>query len=97
MAYRKRKWAAGVIALTWLTYVKISKAREKLKITREKQLENFKKRQREFIRAWPKLKTSKRVIVHIPSLGFAETIRSKMRDLQLRENFQMARLCEIFG
>lgn len=44
--YRKRKWAAGVIALTWVTYVKISKAREKLKISRIHELENFRKRQK---------------------------------------------------
>lgn len=46
LTYRKRKWAAGVIALTWLTYCKISKAREKLKETRETHLSNFRKRQR---------------------------------------------------
>lgn len=46
LQYRKRRWAAGVIALTWLTYVKLSKARESLKITRQKQLENFRLRQK---------------------------------------------------
>ena len=38
-----------VIALTWLTYVKIGKARIKLKETRAKQLENFRLRQKVFI------------------------------------------------
>ena len=46
LEYRKRKWAAGVIALTWLTYVKIGKARIKLKESRAKQLENFRQRQK---------------------------------------------------
>lgn len=46
LQYRKRRWAAGVIALTWLTYVKLSKARESLKITRQRQLENFRFRQK---------------------------------------------------
>lgn len=46
LQYRKRKWAAGVIALTWVTYVKISKAREKLKLSRIRELENFRKRQK---------------------------------------------------
>lgn len=97
LAYRKRKWAAGVIALTWLTYVKMSKAREKLRSTRQKHLENFKKRQQDFARDWPRIKNSKRVIVHIPSLGFPEPIRAKMRDLQVRENYQMPRICDISG
>lgn len=38
-----------VIALTWLTYVKIGKARIKLKETRAKQLENFRLRQKVLI------------------------------------------------
>ena len=46
LEYRRRKWAAGVIALTWLTYVKLAKARENLKMHRAKHLENFKKRLR---------------------------------------------------
>lgn len=44
MKYRKRKWAAGVIALSWLTHVKMTKARGELKRKRIKQLENFRKR-----------------------------------------------------
>jgi hypothetical protein len=46
LKYRRRKWAAGVIALSWLTHVKMSKAREELKRTRIRQLENFRKRNR---------------------------------------------------
>lgn len=46
LKYRRRKWAAGVIALSWLTYVKMSKARVELKKTRIRQLENFRKRNR---------------------------------------------------
>lgn len=46
LKYRRRKWAAGVIALSWLTHVKMSKAREELKRTRMRQLENFRKRNR---------------------------------------------------
>lgn len=97
LAYRKRKWAAGIIALTWLTYVKMSKAREKLRITRLKHLENFKRRQQDLVRDWPRLKNSKRVIVHIPSLGFTEAVRAKMFDLEVRENYQMSRICDIAG
>ena len=44
---------------------------------------------------WPKIKTSKRVIIHIPSLGYDETIRGRMRDLTIKENYQMPRLCDI--
>ncbi len=46
LKFRKRRWAAGVIALTWLTYFKINKAREKLKVNREEQLGRFRIRQK---------------------------------------------------
>jgi hypothetical protein len=46
LKYRRRKWAAGVIALSWLTHVKMSKARVELRRTRIRQLENFRKRNR---------------------------------------------------
>lgn len=95
LKYRRRKWAAGVIALSWLTHVKMSKARVELRRTRIRQLENFRKRNREFMRNWPKIKTSKRVVIHLPSLGYNLSIRDNMKDLPIRENYQMARLCDI--
>lgn len=50
---------------------------------------------KEFQRMWPKIKTSKRVIIHLPSLGYDESIRGRMRDLTIKENYQMSRLCDI--
>jgi hypothetical protein len=97
LQYRKRKWAAGVIALTWLTYCKMTKAREKLRQSRLKHLESLRLRQKELSRVWPVLKKSKRIIIHLPSLGFSEEIRYKMKDLNVRENSQMTRLCDIYG
>lgn len=43
------------------------------------------------------MKNSRRVVIHIPSLAFSETIRDKMSDLPIRESYQMARICEIIG
>lgn len=54
---------------------------------------NFK----EFSRNWSKVKNSKRVLIHIPSLGYNLSIRDNMKDLPIRENYQMARLCDIIG
>jgi hypothetical protein len=49
------------------------------------------------MRNWPKIKTSKRVVIHLPSLGYNLSIRDNMKDLPIRENYQMARLCDIMG
>ena len=37
--YRKKKWAAGVIAISWVMHVKMAKIRKQLKITRKEQVE----------------------------------------------------------
>ncbi|CAF2899332.1 unnamed protein product [Rotaria sp. Silwood2] len=92
---RKRKWAAGVIALTWLTHVKLSKVRRQLKIIRNRQVDVFKTKQNELRRKWSSISTNRRVIVHIPSLGLSHRIRRKLNNLPVRENYQIGRLCDL--
>ena len=43
------------------------------------------------------MKNSKRVVIHIPSLGYSESIRDKMNELTIRESYQAARICDILG
>lgn len=49
------------------------------------------------MKAWPRIKNSKRVVIHIPSLGYSQGIRDHLKDLPIRENYEMARLCDIMG
>ena len=44
LEYRHRKWAAGVIALTWVMNVKMATMKRQLKVTRARELEHFKER-----------------------------------------------------
>lgn len=44
LEYRKKKWAAGVIAISWVMHIKMSKVREQLKQTRDDNLEAFRRR-----------------------------------------------------
>ena len=44
MEYRQKKWAAGVIAISWIMNVKMHRVRKQLNATRADQLENFKRR-----------------------------------------------------
>lgn len=92
---RKRKWAAGVIALTWLTHVKLSKVRKQLKVIRSHQIDLFKSKQAELRRKWPVITTNRRVVVHIPSLGLPQRIRRNLSNLPVRENYQIGRLCDL--
>ncbi|KAJ7365834.1 hypothetical protein OS493_002555 [Desmophyllum pertusum] len=95
LQYRKRKWAAGVIVISWIMSCKISMVRKQLKETRKIQLKRFKIRAKEFKDTWPRIKDARRVIIHIPSLGYAQHIRDELSEINILQNLQMARLCDI--
>jgi len=44
LEYRRKKWAAGVIAISWIMHVKMSKVRKHLNATRLDKIEAFKRR-----------------------------------------------------
>jgi hypothetical protein len=46
---------------------------------------------------WDRIKNSKRVVIHIPSLGLTQNLRDSIHDFGIRQNTQMARLCDIRG
>ncbi|BFY98989.1 hypothetical protein BsWGS_02029 [Bradybaena similaris] len=95
LEYRRLKWAAGVIVISWIMRVKMAKMRQQLKQTRLNQLAAFKQRATRLASSWERIKNSRRVIIHIPSLGYHQIIRETIGDFELRQNTQMARLCDI--
>ncbi|XP_076101914.1 IQ domain-containing protein H-like isoform X2 [Mytilus galloprovincialis] len=95
LEYRRKKWAAGVIAISWIMHIKMSKVREQLHQTRDDNLEAFRRRAKKFAMSWDRIKNSRRVIIHIPSLGLSQDIRDNINDFAIRQNTQMARLCDI--
>lgn len=58
-------------------------------------MDSFKAKQNELRRNWSSISTSRRVIVHIPSLGLSQRIRRKINNLPIRENYQIGRLCDL--
>lgn len=44
LEYRRRKWAAGVIAISWIMHIKMTKVRSQLKQVRLDNLENYRRR-----------------------------------------------------
>lgn len=46
---------------------------------------------------WNRLKTVKRTVIHLPSLGYAQNIRQNVAEFDIIQNQQMARLCDVRG
>lgn len=93
--YRKMKWASGVCAIAWLMRLRAMKNREMLQQTRADNVEAFRNKTKIFKSSWNRIKNSRRVIVHIPSLGYSEDIRLQMNNLHVDQNNQIARICSV--
>ncbi|XP_066541844.1 IQ motif-containing protein H isoform X2 [Hoplias malabaricus] len=92
---QRRKWAAGTIAISWLLHAQAGRVRKSLQATRLRQLENYRSSAESLAANWTHLCTSRRTIIHIPSLGYSEQRRRSLRNFDILQNTQMGRLCDI--
>ncbi|CAK6961433.1 IQ motif-containing protein H [Scomber scombrus] len=95
LRHYRRKWAAGTIAISWLMHAQMRRVRKALQAMRFKQLENYRSRAQHLAANWKHIQSSKRTIIHIPSLGYSESQRLSLRGLDILQNVQIGRLCEI--
>ncbi|KAM9352354.1 IQ motif-containing protein H [Symphorus nematophorus] len=90
-AYCRLKWAAVTIS----RQTRMPCIRKALKARRFRQLENHRSRAQHLAANWKHIQSSKRTIIHIPSLGYSHRQRLNLREFETLQNIQISRLCEI--
>ncbi|XP_078742116.1 IQ domain-containing protein H isoform X2 [Lampetra fluviatilis] len=93
--HRRRRWAAGVIAVAWMLRAQRGRVRRSLAQRRQAQLENFRTRAQYLAENWKRIQSSRRTIIHIPSLGYSKHLRRRLKHFDVLQNLQMGRLCDI--
>jgi len=95
--FRKKRWAAGVIAISWIMYVRMAKMKRRLITSRKRQIEYHDKQVKEtLVNNWAGMKNGC-CVIHVPSFSYQLPVRLHMDDLPVRQACQWGRLADVFN
>jgi len=94
LTYRKRQQAAGLISVSWIMTVRMRRRKQTLIEQRHRRLETYYKRAKILRESWPFPPSEKKVLIHLPSLGYPKRIRFTATDLERRQMSQITRLVD---
>ncbi|XP_041852632.1 IQ motif-containing protein H isoform X2 [Melanotaenia boesemani] len=95
LCHLRRKWAVDIITISWKMRAQIHRTRKALQARRNSQLENSRSRAQHLAANWKRIQSSKRTIIHIPSLGYSQSQRLNLRRFDILQNIQISRLFDI--
>ncbi|KAH9084803.1 hypothetical protein Ae201684P_002042 [Aphanomyces euteiches] len=86
---------AAKIQRMYRSYRCFCQLQQKLKSVREADMHVWEAQMQRFRANWDRIKTQRRIVVHVPSFSAEERMRLKMENFSIRQNLQMARMCAI--
>lgn len=92
---RARHAASMTIAHWWRCFRERTATRALLADRRAREQAAWEAMSARFWKEWPRIRRSRRVIVHVPSLSYSERQRRTLANMDVRQNAQMARLCDV--
>ncbi|TRZ03520.1 hypothetical protein DNTS_030875 [Danionella cerebrum] len=91
----RSKKAVEKIARSLVKHIKWCRLQKRMEASRVRQLENFRNKAESLAAHWKRISSTKRTIIHMPSLGYSLHQRLSLRGFDVLQNTQMGRLCEI--
>ncbi|XP_052828092.1 IQ domain-containing protein H isoform X3 [Octopus bimaculoides] len=95
LEYQRKKWASSIVVVAWTVHLRVQRYKALLRQTRADNIEVYKLKIKAFRTSWKRIQNSKRVVIHMPSLGYPEYIRNNINFFNIQENNQICRICDI--
>lgn len=92
---RAQQAAAFTIARGWRFFCDRTATRKAISERRAREQAAWEAMTAQFWREWPRIRRSKRVLIHLPSLSYSERQRRTIGNIDVRQNAQMPRLCDV--